>query len=328
VPYLGAGIALYDILADINYHATGSGTALALTKDKQVPTIVTKYTVGGCPGAPAANTPLLALQQSPCASNAISVACPATIGVASAGNAFCTYTYLSNGSPSSSSGTIYWSQQPGFILTTEPRTLDQLADDIALTSGWPATSSLAKATTDALVLAPSTLATQSMAVSGPATSTGTTSSTTNADGTKTTVTQTFNHTYAGDTINTVTNTTTNNYNTSNQVTTTTSTTATPATAPNDTKTDCDKYPDSIGCSKYGDMPSGTPLPKTSHGLSLVAQAFAGSTACPSPITFTALGRSYSLSYEGLCRALAQIKPLIMALAGFAAAYILADSFKV
>lgn len=168
------------------------------------------------------------------------------------------------------------------------------------------------------------------------------------DGTKTvtnTVT-TQNGAQAQSTTNTVTNiTNTTNTSTVNIVNTTTTTvtdttTNQPLADPKvvtDTKpvadvppaSDlCQLHPEILACSKLGDLPAPDPLVKNSTAVTVVATAFAGGGGCPSALPFTVYGHSYAMSYQPLCDKLVILKFIFMALAGVAAAYILADSFRV
>jgi len=111
------------------------------------------------------------------------------------------------------------------------------------------------------------------------------------------------------------------------VTSTTSGTATP-TATTSTQTDCDKYPDSIGCAKFGDQPQPDKLVKNDVPFTLATEVFSSSSGCPSDLTFSVIGRSYAVSYRPICDRLALLRTLFICMAGVMAAYILADSFKI
>lgn len=92
-------------------------------------------------------------------------------------------------------------------------------------------------------------------------------------------------------------------------------------------TDCDKFPASAGCAELG---TATPdvLKQVSKPFTVTAVAFASSSSCPAPLSFTVRGSSYSVSYQPLCDRLALLKALFLAIAGVIAAWIVADSFKV
>ncbi len=162
-------------------------------------------------------------------------------------------------------------------------------------------------------------ATGAATVAGPSTTT----TTNNSSGTTTnTQNTTYNITYNGNQVS---------YSTSNVINTTNpdGTTATQTITADKDKTpdECEKYPDSAGCSKLGDVPTPDKLKNTPYAVSVVATAFAGG-ACPAPLAFTVVGQSYSVSYASLCERLALLKWLFVAIAGVISAYILADSFKV
>lgn len=171
-------------------------------------------------------------------------------------------------------------------------------------------------------------------LTGPATAAGPTTSSTqqfkDASGVVTgtsTVNQstTYNITYSGNTYNvnsTVTTTTVNPDGTSNVTTETKN-----KTPDKESATDCDKFPASAGCAELG---TATPdvLKQVSKPFTVTAVAFASSSACPAPLSFTVRGLSYSVSYQPLCDRLALLKTLFLAIAGVIAAWIVADSFKV
>lgn len=102
------------------------------------------------------------------------------------------------------------------------------------------------------------------------------------------------------------------------------------TIPSDAKTDCDKYPNSMGCQSVSEqVPGYDPLRKNGYTVSITSTAgFTSSASCPAPVTFTALGKPYAFSYQPLCDKLAVVKVIVLLLAGVAAAWIVADSFKV
>lgn len=214
----------------------------------------------------------------------------------------------------------------------QPATLDDLANAIASKSGWPSTSQLPKAVARAIELQPTTqVQTEPAKVTGPATSTGTTTTTNKPDGTKDVTTVTHNHTYNNGNVTTTTTTVINNYNTTNNITGTTTSTSTAPRAADpapDPKTDCDKYPDSVGCAKLGDTPTSDQLNKKTSAVNVVPVSFAAGSACPQPLGFSVRGTAYTVSYQPLCDKLAVLKFLFLAMAGFIAALILADSFKV
>jgi hypothetical protein len=97
---------------------------------------------------------------------------------------------------------------------------------------------------------------------------------------------------------------------------------------NSSKSECEKNPDSVGCMKVGDMPTSDVMTKANHAVSVVAQTFAAGGSCPQSLAFTVSGHSYAVSYQPLCNQLQNFRAVIIALGGIAAAFILADSFRV
>lgn len=103
---------------------------------------------------------------------------------------------------------------------------------------------------------------------------------------------------------------------------------TPIAPPVATPTDCEKFPSHIGCADFGQPPSADLLVKSTNAVSITAIAFAGSSACPGPLTFGAMGGNYAVSYQPLCDKLAVLRGLFVAIAGVIAAYIVITAFKV
>ncbi len=205
----------------------------------------------------------------------------------------------------------------------------EFIDGIATQSGWPATSNLAQATDDAQVATGTKLAPAAIVLSGPATSVGTTTETTNADGTKTLTTTKYDHTYSGPTMTSTATTTITNYD-SHNVAISTSTTTAPADKPAPTEpaqTDCDKQPNSIGCSAWGD--GGTPpaIPQTNIAVTYTPLSFAGAGSCPADVTFAMLGKSYAISWSPMCGLMQTLAPIFLALGAAAAALIFMDGLK-
>lgn len=165
--------------------------------------------------------------------------------------------------------------------------------------------------------------------SGPASQTGTPTTTTETTGsppvTKTTTsTPTYNYTYAGDkiTYNVTNNTTTNN---NGAVTTTVTTNAAP---PLDSKTDCDKYPDSLGCAKLGQVPDAEKIPTQDAPATYSPVPFGSAGGCPAPfpLDFSVSGRSfsYSISNTPLCDLMVTLNPIFLALFAASAAFVFYD----
>ncbi len=168
------------------------------------------------------------------------------------------------------------------------------------------------------------VAVQTPTVTGPATSPGETKTTQNADGTTTTTTSTNNYSYSGDTI-TVNNVTVTNKFDSTTNTTTTTTTTTENPKPEDPVDPCETNPNRVGCASLG-TPEGAELRKDTYNVSVTPVAFA-TGSCPPSIALSVFSKSYEISYQPMCNQLELLKFLFLAMAGFVAAYVLADSFR-
>lgn len=150
-------------------------------------------------------------------------------------------------------------------------------------------------------------------ISGPV------STTTSPNGTvtnsSTTYTPTYNNNYV-DMRETTTTTVTDN----NNVTTTTTSTGPANTTPppKDVQTDCDKYPDSIGCAKFGD--AGAPdVVQTVNVSATLNPTSLGSGTCPAPnVVQLSQGRTVTFSYQPECDLATGIAPFMIALAWLAA----------
>lgn len=97
----------------------------------------------------------------------------------------------------------------------------------------------------------------------------------------------------------------------------------------DPKTDCDKKPDSIGCSEYGTPDNGIQLNKLDSGVSSIQiLSFASMQSCPADLTFTVMGNQYSISYAPVCNVAASyIAPIVLLISTAIAAFIFVGGFK-
>jgi len=180
----------------------------------------------------------------------------------------------------------------------EPATQPYVANRIATQVAPEKLKDVAQATLEAgqpiEVAAPRSL-------SGPASKVGapTTTTTTNPDGsTKTTTTTPTNYYhYDGDTVtyNTQVVTTVNNNGD-----TTTTTTTTDGTAP-DPEDRCTKHPETMGCAKFGDLPTDSPNWETKT-VTFTAEDLGIAGACPAPQTIhlAYLNKDLVWSYQAAC----------------------------
>jgi hypothetical protein len=174
-------------------------------------------------------------------------------------------------------------------------------------------------------------------VTGPASIDGPVSTTQNPDGTKSVSKTTHNFSNTGDTITNTSNiTTVSVINVDNSVGPVTTTTVTPVASdvvPNEKKPNpCITSPDLIGCLKV-DSPVADPLTKITKDVSVITPVtLASASGCPAPLSWSVsmMGRTYaaSFSYSPMCDFMSSIATLMLAFGAFAAAWVLADSFKV
>lgn len=172
-------------------------------------------------------------------------------------------------------------------------------------------------------------------LTGPSSTPGETSTTTNPDGTVITNNTTYNHTYNNNYVDTTGTTTITTTPPSGPPTTTIITK--PPTAPPgnqvEQKTDCDKYPDSIGCSKFGTIPTADVIPVTNVALSLNVGAYSDGY-CPEPQQLSlgtgnmnAGGATLSISNQPICTLATSTKPLFISLAFLVAGLIVLAPVK-
>lgn len=162
--------------------------------------------------------------------------------------------------------------------------------------------------------------------SGPAK----TSTTTKPDGTtQTTTTTTINNiTHQGNTFNTsvvsVVSNSTTSVTENGQTTTTTEVADVGIKEPD--KTDCEKNPNSIGCSEFGSVDDSELERKELTGT-VTPIDMGGSGQCPAPLSSTVLGQHIEFSFDPACRFAGAMRPIVLVLAWLAAAYILSGAVR-
>lgn len=97
----------------------------------------------------------------------------------------------------------------------------------------------------------------------------------------------------------------------------------------DIPTDCDKKPNSIGCSEYGTPDNGVSLSQLDSGFGgITPVAFGTSSGCPVPASFDVAGSSYDISFQPICDgAESYIRPIVLVLGAAAAAFIFVGGFR-
>lgn len=86
------------------------------------------------------------------------------------------------------------------------------------------------------------------------------------------------------------------------------------------QTDCEIHPTAAGCLDLGDPPKND-IPSDSKPMTFSANPFSLPSGCPAPVTFSAMGRSYSISYQPLCDFAGYIRSLVLISALIAAYFI-------
>ncbi|MEF3074886.1 virulence factor TspB C-terminal domain-related protein [Methylobacter sp. Wu1] len=144
--------------------------------------------------------------------------------------------------------------------------------------------------------------------------------TTNPDGTITKTVTTKTNTIGED--DKTTTTTTNPDGTK-------TTTTTGGDGSGDGKTDCDKYPNSIGCQDIskGDAPKADTIPTIDVPIVFNPVSWGGSGSCPAPGTINLHGSTVEISYQPYCDIASAIRPIVIALAFMSAAYIVFGGVK-
>lgn len=157
-----------------------------------------------------------------------------------------------------------------------------------------------------------------------------TSTTTKPDGTtQTTTTTTINNiTHQGNTFNTsvvsVVSNSTTSVTENGQTTTTTEVADVGIKEPD--KTDCEKSPNSIGCSEFGSVDDSELERKELTGT-VTPIDMGGSGQCPAPLSSTVLGQHIEFSFDPACRFAGAMRPIVLVLAWLAAAYILSGAVR-
>lgn len=329
VPVLGVGIALYDLAKELGFEISKTSPSAPLVITKQNPTTYLWYSTyyWGSLQVRAAD------QAGAC------VAAGRTVGGTNAYGSWCSDNSTPALVPNSSlAGT--WS----------PTTEEVFSQAVASKTVWPSNSSIAKAVADALPLTGESVKGEQVTVTGPASTpiSSESSVTQTATGSKKVtkdknIVCSYGLALANNpgsllceeqivtseqltTVDPVTKAAT--VSPSVVVSTDTSKETADTTAVDAAKAECVLNPNSLMCSSMGVVPVSDALSKTTKAVSVVSQTFASGGSCPSPLPFSVAGHSYSVSYQPLCDRLYILRVLFIALGGFLAAFILADSFKV
>jgi hypothetical protein len=95
----------------------------------------------------------------------------------------------------------------------------------------------------------------------------------------------------------------------------------------DSKTDCDKYPNSIGCSLYGDPATPDSIQQIDLPIQLDVGGTWGNTSCPSPIPLPLFFGSTQFSLQPMCDFMLGVRPVVFALSWLLAGFIVMSSVR-
>lgn len=157
------------------------------------------------------------------------------------------------------------------------------------------------------------------AISGPPSVDETPSVTTKPDGTTETTTKRWDIGYPGD--GTVTFTP--------RIITTTpgGTTETTGGDPQDTRTDCEKNPQSLGCAEFG-QPGQETVPKDSKPITFDPVSIGSDGACPADLSFQAGGSTYDIEFQPICDGVeSYVRPLVLILGGALSLFVFVGGLK-
>lgn len=95
----------------------------------------------------------------------------------------------------------------------------------------------------------------------------------------------------------------------------------PVDLPESQLTQCDKYPDTVGCARLGSIPDETLLTEN-RSIALIQPVDIGNAGqCPAPMTATVAGMTIEWSFDPLCQYANALRPLVLALAWLSAGVI-------
>lgn len=100
-----------------------------------------------------------------------------------------------------------------------------------------------------------------------------------------------------------------------------------STTETETKTDCDKYPESIGCSKYGEIPATESLPNQSIPIQLNPISLGDSAICPTPQQMALSFGNIQMTYQPLCDLATKIRPFIIAISFLIAGFMVVNTVR-
>jgi hypothetical protein len=218
---------------------------------------------------------------------------------------------------------------PGSTVPRVTVTPEQVETGLATSAMTPAGDTNAAKTgiVDELLKGGVLPVTEPATLTGPATVPAGQTTTTRPDGTVETTSKTYQNTYNNNYVDTKTTiiTTVTPANGTPIVTTSTQTPDT-AQPQADSKSDCDKYPDAVGCLKVGVVPLPDPIPTVTAQANLSPVSL-GAGSCPAPKTIVLHFQTLSMSYQPYCDFASMLKPLVVAFAWLSAGFLVLGSVR-
>lgn len=100
-----------------------------------------------------------------------------------------------------------------------------------------------------------------------------------------------------------------------------------AKQPTDQQTDCDKFPDSLGCIEVGTAPVDDVIGAEQRSFSVSPVSIGGTGACHADIPVVTSRMSFTIPMAAFCDALGWLRPLVIALSWLTAAMIITSAVK-
>lgn len=99
----------------------------------------------------------------------------------------------------------------------------------------------------------------------------------------------------------------------------------PTTTADKTPDQCEKYPDSVGCMAQGSIPASDAIGTKTISVAAITPVSISSVgaSCPAPFVISTSHGSISFDWEPLCRYADAMRPVVLAMAWFGAAFIIA-----
>jgi hypothetical protein len=94
-----------------------------------------------------------------------------------------------------------------------------------------------------------------------------------------------------------------------------------------TQTDCDKYPNTVGCMSLSDVPEPDAIPSKDLSVTISGDSISSVGTCPAPKAVHLSKVTVSLSFDVLCQFATKINPLVIGFAWLSSAFLLSGALK-